>query len=102
MRKQQDTLLGADSTRLQPSSMRPLSDRRNVGVSLREIERRIRALQSLDLSRSGVSVDYLRLRLFDLLENYACRTIFLQSNVKIFRARRKPQGEGEGLFTHKK
>jgi hypothetical protein len=39
---------------------------------------------------------------FELLENYASRTIFLQSNVNIFRARRKPEREGQGLFTHKK
>ena len=80
------------------SSMRSHTDARTVRLSCREIERRIRELRSLDLSRNGVSIEKLKARLFDLLENYACRTIFLKSNVNIFRARRKPESEGEGLL----
>lgn len=101
MRRQQDTTLIPGSTSGALSApTHPPNDHPTVSLSRRKIERRIKELRSLDLRRDGVSVDNLRSRLFDLLENYASRTIYLQSNVNIFRARRKPKGEGEELFRH--
>lgn len=83
-------------------SMHTFTNSRTINLSRREVKRRIQELRSLDLNRDGVTVDQLRSRLLVLLEHYACRTIFLEPHVKIFRARKKPESKGEGLFANRK
>ena len=67
-------------------------------MSPREIEARINELKGLDLRLDQVTVEYLKSRLFDLLEIYAGRTIHLQSSTHIFRARKN---KGQELFESK-